>query len=249
MLVTNGIVVHRYEEKPGPHRLGRHQELDSRSLKHLVEAARRPIKPAEWPSPIPILDQGNVGSCTAEAGTAHVAALYGLGYQTITLDGISLAANPQQFAVHLYHAETLIDGIPGVYPPDDTGSSGLAVCKVLKRAGLIAAYHWATSLLGAASMLQRGGCLIGMPWYNAFFHPDANGFIDASASWAQSGVAGGHELYVEALESWDELDPQKVVVRLRNSWGATWGDHGCGRMRGLTYQRLRQQIDVKQGQR
>jgi hypothetical protein len=252
LLVTGEqLLLHRFPEivHEGM-RLGRHLALDGRSLLYTVErdveAMLLAPKPADWTSPIPTLDQGQLGSCTGNAGTYALAALVGL---EVRFNGWRLSATDaegnENFAVDLYHEATLDDGFPGEFPPDDTGSSGLGVCRALKAAGLIGAYHWATTMRGFAAMLQRGGAIIGMPWYEAFFDPDANGFIDVPA-WEGSAIAGGHELYVEALETYDTHYPERSVIRFHNSWGENWGDHGRGRMRLATYQALRQQTDVKQ---
>ncbi len=258
MLVSNGLLCHRFEEniREGVPRLGRHLVLDARSLAYTIEDKIAqwdwavPIKPAEHLPAIGVIDQGRLGSCTGNAGTYAVSALYGAtGLASVHLDGQSLspadAARDERFAVALYHEATLDDGFPGTYPPDDTGSSGLGVCRALKAAGLIDRYTWAVGLHGLATLLQRGGVMIGTPWYNAFFQPDAHGFIDSDPHWQNSGIAGGHEVFVEALEAWDAMDPSKSVVRFVNSWGV-WGDHGRGRMRLSTYVALRQQIDCKQ---
>lgn len=256
MLVQNGILSYRYDEdvQPGKPRLGRHLELDARSLAYLAESepelAKVQITPREWVCPLPILDQGQLGSCVGNAGTEALAALYAPAHVPEVWDGAILnyddAVRAESFAVELYHEATVMDGFKGTYPPDDTGSSGLGACRALKKAGLISRYTWATNLHAIGLAFQRGGVLIGMPWLNAFYNPDAHGFIDSDPNWQNSGVAGGHELYAEALETWDDTDPSKVVIRLRNHWRASWGDHGYGRMRGSTYMALRQQVDVKQ---
>ena len=63
----------RLVEKAGnPYRLGRHIELDERSLGYRLQQSPT-IKPAEHISPIPILDQGNLGSCVGNAATRHLA--------------------------------------------------------------------------------------------------------------------------------------------------------------------------------
>lgn len=238
-------------ENPGnPYRLGRNLELDSDSLKFLAPQVTT-IKPVDHPSPIPILDQGQLGSCTGNAGTRHVAQLYGADYTKVALDKHTLngdASNDEQFAIALYHEATVKDGYPGVYPPDDTGSSGLGVCKALKAAGLVSKYTWATTLRSFASMLQSGSVAIGMPWYEAFFSPDPHGFID-TPNWQSSQIAGGHEIYVRGIEAWDDHDPTKVVFTLDNSWNTSWGDHGSFRFRGSLYAALRSQIDIKQAVR
>jgi hypothetical protein len=253
MIVSNGLLTHRFDEAAGAvFRLGRHLELDARSLAYTVERelVTQPIKTSNFPAIIPTLDQGQLGSCTGNAGTYHLSALAGaakLGGLTLAgkkLSGTDATAN-EGFAVELYHEATVDDGFPGTYPPNDTGSSGLGVCKALKAAGLVTKYTWATTLNGMATLLQRSGVIIGMPWYNAFFSPDAQGYID-SGNWQASGIAGGHELYVEALESWTPRQPQYSVVRFHNSWTDGWGDHGCGRMRLSTYLALQSSIDIKQ---
>jgi hypothetical protein len=252
-LVSNGILKHRYDEHVHEGmRLGRHLELDSRSLAFLPdpELLRKPLKPAEWVPPIPTLNQGQLGSCTGNAGTYHLAALVGMGLSkpAIALNGHTLsqdAANNEQFAVELYHEATVKDGFPGDYPPDDTGSSGLGVCRALKAQKLIGRYVWATSLRAFGGLLQRAGVIMGTPWLEAWFNPDNDGFIDANPNWFDSGVAGGHEIYFRAIEAWDDNDPHKCIFTFDQSWGV-WGDHGLGRMRGSTYLRLKGQIDIKQ---
>ena len=119
------------------------------------------------------------------------------------------------------------------------------MCKALRAANLVSKYVWATNARAFGRLLQTAGCIIGVPWYEAWFKPDAHGFVD-SGSWAASGVAGGHEIYVEALEAWSDTDPSQCVIRFHNSWNDSWGDHGCGRLRFSTYNQLSSQIDVKQ---
>jgi hypothetical protein len=253
MLVTNGKLTHRYDATDP--RLGRHLELDSRSLQYTIEqeieegAKPAPIRPSDFPASIPILDQGQLGSCTGNAGTNHLSALYAADLSTLTLAGKTLGADAgpdEDFAVELYHEATVVDGFPGEYPPDDTGSSGLGVCKAAKKAGVIKRYKWGTTVKGVGHLLQTAGAMLGTPWYQAWFTPDAHGFIDADPNWQASGVAGGHELYVRGIEAWDDHDPTKSVLVFDNSWGGSWGDAGCGRMRVSTYVAVKQQADFKQ---
>jgi hypothetical protein len=83
-----------------------------------------------------------------------------------------------------------------------------------------------------------------MPWYNAFFDPDPDGFIDAGENWQASGVAGGHEVEAVAVEL-DATDAFDSVITYVNSWGTGWGDGGRFRMRLRTYEQLGG-VDLKQ---
>src|SRR3954463_7315037 len=116
--------------RPGQ-RLGRHQELDGRSLAFAIsdaDAAQVPIKPIEHVPPIDTLDQGNLGSCVGNASTYHLSEVIGAdGLSRVTISGVTLqrSGDNEPFAVKLYGGATVKDGYPGTYPPEDTGSSGL----------------------------------------------------------------------------------------------------------------------------
>jgi hypothetical protein len=202
-----------------------------------------PLKSVYWARRIPILDQGSLGSCTGNAGTG---ALGSEPFITTLLreEKISNAQDLDEgFAVDLYSAATIADKYGGMYPPDDTGSSGLAICQVLKRRATITGYRWARTPHGFARLLQDGPALLGMPWYNAFFYPSA-GYIDADTRWESSGVAGGHEVEAIGLEL-DPINFYSSSIVVANSWGSAWGANGFFKMRMRTYETLRS-CDLKQ---
>jgi hypothetical protein len=249
-LLDNGLLYHKFEEivHEGM-RLGRNQWLDARSLTFMVEnkveEMGRPLRSQEWERVLAILDQGDLGSCTGNAGAGALGTqpFFGaVGQDVLPSPDDGEAA--EEFAVQLYADATKVDGYPGVYPPDDTGSSGLAICKVLKSRGTIRGYRWARTAYGLLQLLQSGPVLQGMPWYNAFFEPDSDGFIDSNHAWPSSGVAGGHEVEAIGVEL-DTQDAFDSAIIYDNSWGAGWGEEGRFRMRLRTYERLHG-VDLKQ---
>jgi hypothetical protein len=255
MVTGDKIVITPFvETDPKPDmRLGRHQELDGRSIPYAIsaeDAARVKIQPVEWVPPIKTLNQGNLGSCVGNASTYHLSEVVGAdGLARATIDGVTLSkdGDNEPFAVKLYHGATVKDGYPGSYPPDDTGSSGLGACRFLKGVKLIGSYTHATSAKAFGALLMKRGVITGWPWYNDWFNPDSNGFID-HGNWHASGIAGGHEIYCEAIEAWDDSDPDKCILRFHNSWDTSWGDAGRFRLHLSTYVKLQSQVDVKQFQ-
>ena len=146
-LVESGFVYEKYaEDKHVGMRLGRNQWLDGRSLAYMVENDAREmgggLHDQHWDRVLAILDQGQLGSCTGNAGTGALGTqpLYDAVGKPVLPANDAVAA--EQFAVQLYADATVADGYPGTYPPDDTGSSGLAVCKVLKARGVVSGYRW-----------------------------------------------------------------------------------------------------------
>jgi hypothetical protein len=249
-LLEEGQLYHRFEEEPREGmRLGRHQWLDARSLAHMVEndvqEMSKPLADQAWKRVLVILDQGKLGSCTGNAGTGA------LGtepfYDKVGKSVLSAAddeAACEEFAVQLYSDATKVDASPGSYPPEDTGSSGLAICKVLKARGTISRYRFARSAYGLLQLLQNGPALQGMPWYKAFFEPDGEGYIDSNPNWSSSGVAGGHEVEATGVQL-DTRDAFNSTITYANSWGTGWGLHGYFKMRLRTYEQMNG-IDLKQ---
>lgn len=262
------VTVHEYPVQP---HLGRHQALDSRSLAYRRPYDGHTLRPTSWEPRIPVLDQQNLlaqgirtsadygldtdldalGSCTGNAATAALSIL--LTPEQAAAAGLSLTdpAAAQHFAIGLYADATSRDvWHEQTWPAQDCGSSGLGVAKAMHDRGLIDQYGHATTAEELCALLQTGPVLMGMPWHAAFSDPGPEGFIDTDPTWPASPLEGGHEVCITALEAVatedDELLPSHTVLRLRNSWGSSWGDHGDARMFLATYLALRPQIDVIQ---
>lgn len=226
---------------PTPTKFGRIASPAPMQLHRLhVAAPPETLKEVSWTVPIPVLDQEDLfkqgidtsqvvpgamkvdalGSCTCNAGTAHLAERWAAAGKDLTgvkIQGAaSRAAGPgaaavialsetnavedEEFAIMLYHLVTDQTGDPASeWPPADTGSSGYYVCTELEKQGLARTYKTASGVLGALSLLQSGTVMQGSPWFNSWFQADVQGFVDGDGSAEaleaalESGVAGGHE--------------------------------------------------------
>jgi len=212
-----GYVVYRKhipeEIVPGK-RLGRHIKRDSRSLRY----AYRSTMPAEaakdvlWQRHIPILDQGDVGSCT---GNEEVGCL-GTGPLWDSLPGNVRITLNEHLALSIYSDAEMIDG-DGPYPPNDNGSTGTSVAQVALNRGLISGYTHAASVSEMVDALQHGSVGVGGNWYDSMDHPDSNGFVSISPN---AYVRGGHEFEVRGVRVADKL------FFADNSWGTVYASSG-----------------------
>lgn len=207
-------------------------------------------------------DVDALGSCTCNAGTVSLAGqLYTKrGAEAVTAAGLSLT-DPvfnEKFAIRLYHTVTNQTGDPAQeWPPVDCGSTGLYVCHELESQKLITGHRTTHDVHGMVSLLQSGTVIMGGPWFNAWMEPNAQGFVDGDGTTEdlqramESGVAGGHETCISAAERLSfigdsgRLDLPNSTVRVRNSWGASWGDKGSYRIHLSTLQWLTSYIDYK----
>ena len=164
----------------------------------------------------------------------------------------------ERAAIGFYHACTdQTSSTVSEWPPSDVGSSGAYVYREALAQSLIGSQEVAHGLQNVCSLMQTGGCLLGMPWMNAWFEPDAHGFIDGDGTASdiqagiRSGVAGGHEIFIAAVEKvvltqTGHVIPEKTVLRCRNHWTGAWGDHGSFRLHGSLLVALGGYIDVRQ---
>lgn len=200
-------------------RLGRHVEHDPRSRAY---ALSEDLLPSTYSSAthtvrIPVLNQGDLGSCTGNAAEAFAGTdpLYAAIPATVKARPTGDADADETQAVALYSAATRLDNVQGVYPPTDTGSTGVAVAKAAQKAGLISGYQHAFSLDSALKALSVSPLIVGVNWYEGFDSPDSSGLVTISGS-----VRGGHEFLLYGI------DATKQRVLARNSWGESFGLKG-----------------------
>jgi C1A family cysteine protease len=201
--------------------------------------------PAALPSRIdlratcsPIVDQGSLGSCTANAIAS------GLREYLLLAIGSELT---QLSRLYLYWHERNLEGTVN----EDSGAYIRDGMKVLQQRGCapeelqpydinkftlppsaaaeaaappfkIPAYHRITDLTGVKAALAKGlPVVIGIAVYESFesFNVSMDGNVPMPDK-TKEKLLGGHALLIVG---YDDTKQQAIV---RNSWGATWGDHG-----------------------
>lgn len=185
-----------------PFALGRRVHHDPRSRAFSARTAA--VHDIAWRHYGPVLDQGALGSCTGHAlvdclmTRPRYTAARKLGHDD---------------AVRAYERATEIDPFPGTWPPDDTGSDGLDVCRAGVEFGWIASYDHAFGIDHLLGALMLGPVMVGTDWHEAMFDPDARGRLTVAGP-----IVGGHEYTITAKAGgW---------LRLINSWGPSWGVNG-----------------------
>lgn len=192
-----------------PFTLGRHIQHDPRSkrfMAHIIETPRTVL----WDHKGPVLDQLKIGSCT---GTAMAQCLNTDAFTNARKNGLYLT---QAEGIALYSAATILDDIPGAYLPEDTGSTGLAVCKAAVQQGYIRSYRHAFGFDQMLGALQYSPVLAGTNWYADFYTPNPKGFVTIGSS----RNLGGHEFLVLGANMEEEY------ITCLNSWSDRWGVKG-----------------------
>jgi hypothetical protein len=199
--------------QPTDRRLGRHVNHDPRSRRFPVREMAGTVASVRHERHVPIFDQGNLGSCTGNAAIGCMST----GSFFATVDANEEAQYPltEGGAVLVYGAATAVDSYAGTYPPEDTGSDGLSVAKVLKSAGWISGYEHAFSFDQGLAALMAHPLIVGVNWYDDMFSPDPSGRVRPTG-----GLAGGHEFV------WDSYDAIAKVCGFTNSWAGSWGLNG-----------------------
>lgn len=184
----------------------------SRNFAHLAPEKLVP-KTTLWAHHAPVLDQGELGSCTGNA----LAQCLNADYFRPTLKKVN-KGQPllEHDAVTFYSLATRLDGIAhNTYPPTDGGSSGLGVAKAGQRLGFVKSYRHAFSFTAFLSALQTQPVIVGTAFYEGMEDPDKTGLVHLTGQ-----VVGGHEYLALGV------DYQKRHITFLNSWGPSFGVNG-----------------------
>jgi hypothetical protein len=225
-MAENGIVkVHLAEQPLTGKRLGRHVHHDPKSREYPAEQAPAIVSVTHQATGLP-LNQGEIGSCTANAlcGALDSAPEFSGGTPLNEAE-----------AVRVYERETSLEKDP--YPPNDPGGSGLMVCKAGKQLGLISSYKHAFGIKHALQALVLRPVITGIKWYTSFDTPDpTTGLVELASD---ATVRGGHEIVA------DGIDAEGKLVWFWNSWGTQYALGGRFCMSFDTWdQLLKDQGDV-----
>lgn len=215
-MATQGAIEFRTYDVLDP-RLKRFMMHDPRSRNHPVAASRAkyPTKNVRHERKADIWDQGEIGDCTANAFLGML----------MTEPLHSLAGGKWAFTekdcVPFYSLETKLDNavIPGVYPPNDTGSTFLYAAKAGQQLRYIRSYQHAFGLAQTLNLLVDYPINLGIDWYEGMMDTDRKGFVKPGGR-----LAGGHEICV------DEINSSGEYIGFSQSWGESWGRSGRGYM-------------------
>lgn len=127
----------------------------------------------------------------------------------------------EEFAIwNVYFPSQKRDEWPGgEYPnasPKNGGTSVLSAMKVMKDAGMIMNYYWATTLQEMlVGVCYHRPAIIGINWYKGMVYPGADRICRPTGQ-----LLGGHCTLVT------EVDHRRKTVSGPNSWGNTWNGNG-----------------------
>jgi hypothetical protein len=185
------------------HRLGRHLVHDPRSKDFRAGAV---VEKSQWRSKyIKVFDPSpNPDQCHNECtGCAKAMEFNTQGNR------VSKTVLNMDNAHEIYHLASTLDPFDGSWPPDDTGSSGLASAKAARKLGLGGAFsHVFNGADGVVELIQQGRVVnIGTWWYEGMFKL-VNGVIVPSGQ-----RVGGHQYIARGY------DAKKDMVIIRCWWG------------------------------
>lgn len=178
-------------------------------LMDVPHADRQLPQARTWRYAVPVLDQQDRPHCVAYAWTAMLLATpmaVRSGFPFGTAHGIGV------FTAGVYAEAQTLDAIPG---EDYDGTTVRGGAKALAKRGFLASYLWAWDAETVVRyLLTRGPVVLGIEWTADMMTPKGGVIRPTGRSY------GGHAILAIGC------DTRRGMVRLLNSWGASWGDNG-----------------------
>lgn len=187
--------------------LGRRHVEDPRDRRYLAPrlASSRTNRSHSSPG---VLDQGNTPMCV------------GFSCWKLLQSG-PVVNKPTDYTPEDVYAEAQrLDEWPG---EDYEGTSVRGAFKALQRKGYLTKYLWAFDIETVVNhILEVGPVVMGTEWDYEMFTPDRWNYI-----WRGGGSAGGHAYLLVGVNT-IRRNPDRSMgaVRMLNSWGKGWADHG-----------------------
>lgn len=204
-----------------PYPLGRHEEFDERSREFNVRAIIAPgskYRSYSWSDPLH-LNQRQEPACVGFSWAEE------LGGRPVVVPNVD-----DLLGLDIYAKAHAIDGIPG----DHEGTSVLAGAKIVQQMGHLDEYRWAFNTQDLFLAIgYKGPAVIGIPWMEQMFYPDAKGFVHPTGN-----IVGGHALSVPKVKISTVglsmpgqpvsalLNPDLSYAGIHNHWTANWGIDG-----------------------
>lgn len=198
----------------------RRVHFDEKSRAFPIRTVIGPVArvPKQW-RPGMTLDQGEEGTCVGHGWEAELLA------SPVRVKVADAAAGHQQ-AVGIYERAKQLDDEPGeAYE----GTSVIAGAKVLVERGYMAEYRWAFGIDDLIdAVVAHGPVVVGTDWHDGMYQTRPSGLIEVGGP-----VVGGHCWLIYGYHPamrirGEDWKARYEVLRMRNSWGPTYGLGGSG---------------------
>ena len=189
--------------------LGRQHIIDKRDSNYLIDnhllknINKVTITSKYWDDNVWWGNQGNTPQCVGYAWAHWIDD--GPVYHT--------GARPYVNPTVIYENAQRLDEWPG---ENYDGTSIRGGVKYLKNRGLVSNYYWGYNITTLVNtVLNLGPVVVGTNWYYNMFFPNNTGLIRLGGR-----LSGGHAYVINGV------DTTKSLLRIKNSWGKSWGVSG-----------------------